>query len=309
MRRRMGCKAMARIRIGLALGSGVARGWAHLGVLKAIDRLGLVPDIIAGTSIGSLVGGFYLAGNISELEIWARRLTKLRMLRYVDLSLGGGVISGNKLFHEAERYLGDVDIKSLKAPFVAVATDLWTGHEIWLRDGRLVDAMRASLSLPGVFRPVRMNGHWLIDGALVNPVPVSVCRALGAQMVICVNLNADIIGKNHDTELSADYEVPAAANGEAAQAMRIFQANTQPPPGNPGTFGVMVSALNIVQDRIARSRLAGEPPDVSINPRIGHIGLLDFHRAGELIDLGEAAVKRAMPEIRDAISVFGSIHG
>lgn len=308
-RREAGFRTMTRIRIGLALGSGVARGWAHLGVLKAIDRLGLVPDIIAGSSIGALVGGFYLAGNVGQLEAWARRLTKLRMLRYVDLRLGGGVISGNKLFHEAERYLGDVDIESLKAPFVAVATDLWTGHEIWLRDGRLVDAMRASLSLPGVFRPVRMNGHWLIDGALVNPVPVSVCRALGAQMVICVNLNADIIGKSHDGELRAEYDADIPLNGTAGQAARMLKTVTQPPPGNPGTFGVMVSALNIVQDRIARSRLAGEPPDVSINPRIGHIGLLDFHRADELIELGAAAVERAMPEIRDAISVFSSIHG
>jgi len=300
---------MARIRIGLALGSGVARGWAHLGVLKAIDRLGLVPDIIAGSSIGSLVGGFYLAGNVRELERWARRLSKLRVLRYVDLSLGGGVISGNKLFREAERYLGDTDITSLKAPFVAVATDLWTGHEIWLRDGKLIDAMRASLSLPGVFKPVRMNGHWLIDGALVNPVPVSACRALGAQMVICVNLNADIIGKRHNGDGCGDDDAALATDDKAAAAAQTLRAITQPQADKPGTFAVMVSALNIVQDRIARSRLAGEPPDVSINPRVGHIGLLDFHRADELIHLGEAAVERAMPEIRDAISVFSSVHG
>lgn len=300
---------MTRIRIGLALGSGVARGWAHLGVLKAIDRLGLVPDIIAGSSIGSLVGGFYLAGNAQDLELWARRLSKLRMLRYADFSLGGGVISGNRLFREAERYLGETDIMSLKAPFVAVATDLWTGHEIWLRDGKLVDAMRASLSLPGVFKPVRMNGHWLIDGALVNPVPVSACRALGAQMVICVNLNADIIGKYHNGDGYAGDDKEFFLDEQTAHAENMLQTITRPQGGKPGTFAVMVSALNIVQDRIARSRLAGEPPDVSINPRVGHIGLLDFHRAAELIRLGEAAVERAMPEIRDAISVFSSIHG
>ncbi len=298
---------MRRICIGLALGSGVARGWAHLGVLKAIARLGLVPDIIAGSSIGALVGGFYLAGCGEQLERWARRLTKLRLLRYLNLSLGGGVISGNKLFEEAERYLGDIDIMSLKAPFVAVATDLWTGHEIWLRDGKLVDAMRASLSLPGVFKPVRINGHWLIDGALVNPVPVSACRALGAQMVICVNLNADIIGKHQETGSVPEPLLAERTVGGNREAMPVLSATTLARPGNPGTFGVMVSALNIVQDRIARSRLAGEPPDVSINPRVGHIGLLDFHRADELIALGEAAVERAMPEIRDAIALFGSI--
>jgi NTE family protein len=300
---------LARIRIGLALGSGVARGWAHLGVLKAIDRLGIVPDVIVGSSIGSLVGGFYLAGNVKQLERWARRLTKLRLLSYLNLSLGGGMISGNRLFHEAERYLGDVDIINLKAPFVAVATDLRTGHEIWLRDGKLVDAMRASLSLPGVFKPVRMNGHWLIDGALVNPVPVSVCRALGAQMVICVDLNADIMGKHNQVELKTEDDTGNTLNGENGDAAQMSNTIIQPKPGKPGTFEVMVAALNIVQDRIARSRLAGEPPDVSINPRVGHVGLLDFHRADELIELGEAAVERAMPEIRDAITVFTSIQG
>lgn len=296
---------MARIRIGLALGSGVARGWAHLGVLKAIDRLGIVPDVIAGSSIGSLVGGFYLGGHMKQLELWARRLTKLRMLRYVDLSLGGGVISGNKLFHEAERYLGDVNIRQLKAPFVAVATDLWTGHEVWIHEGKVVSAMRASLSLPGVFRPVKMNGHWLIDGALVNPVPVSVCRALGAQMVISVNLNADIMGKSHEVDTAGNGSRGEDPDGAAVMLNSIIQAR----PADPSTFGVMVAAFNIVQDRIARSRLAGEPPDVSVNPRVGHIGLLDFHRADELIELGEAAVDRAMPEIRDAIAVFSSLHG
>ena len=300
---------MARIRIGLALGSGVARGWAHLGVLKAIDRIGIVPDIIAGSSIGSLVGGFYLAGHVKQLELWARRLTKFRLLRYLNLSLGGGVIAGNKLFREAERYLGDKDIIDLKAPFVAVTTDLRTGHEIWLRNGKLVDAMRASLSLPGIFKPMRMNGHWLIDGALVNPVPVSVCRALGAQMVICVNLNADIMGKRSEAELRLTGINDSAPNGDDGDAVRLLSAVTPPKPGNPRTFEVMVAALNIVQDRIARGRLAGEPPDVSINPRVGHIGLLDFHRADELIALGEAAVERAMPEIHDAIAVFASVHG
>ena len=290
---------MARIRIGLALGSGVARGWAHLGVLKAIDKLGLVPDVVAGSSIGSLVGGFYLAGHADVLEEWARGLTTLRMLRYLKLPLnGGGMVSGTKLFSEAERYLGDLAIEDLKTSFVAVATDLWTGHEIWLREGKVVEAMRASLSLPGVFKPKRVGGHWLVDGALVNPVPVSVCRALGAQMVIAVNLNADIMGKAHEAD------APPNENGESAKSLAASFRH-----GEPSTFNVMVTSLNIIQDRIARSRLAGDPPDVSINPRIGHVGLLEFDRADELIRAGEQAVERAMPEIQDAISVFSALHG
>ncbi len=314
---------MARIRIGVALGSGVARGWTHIGVLKAIERLGIVPDIVAGSSIGALVGGFYLAGRADELELWARRLTTLRMLRYINFSLGRGMISGTKLFQEAERYLGDMDIAELRAPFVAVATDLWTGHEVWLRDGRLIDAMRASLSLPGIFKPKRMNGHWLVDGALVNPVPVSVCRALGAQMVIAVNLNADIMGKGHERLTNGKGNGNDNGNGNGSDngngtdgdnrdGLLLADpavATQQLRQGEPSTFNVMVTTLNIVQDRIARSRLAGEPADVSINPRIGHIGLLEFDRADELISLGELAVERAMPEIQDAISVFSVLHG
>jgi NTE family protein len=292
---------MARIRIGLALGSGVARGWAHLGVLKALDKLGLVPHVVAGSSIGSLVGGFYLAGHAEALEEWARGLTTLKMLRYLKLSLSGGMVSGTRLFNEAEHFLGDLAIEDLKTPFVAVATDLWTGHEIWLREGKLVDAMRSSLSLPGVFKPKRSRGHWLVDGALVNPVPVSVCRALGAQLVIAVNLNADIMGKAHEEDEPPDEN--GSSESDLTSSFRHFGH------GEPSTFNVMVTSLNIIQDRIARSRLAGEPPDVNINPRIGHVGLLEFDRADELIRAGEQAVERALPEIQDALAVFSALHG
>jgi NTE family protein len=294
-------RIMARIRIGLALGSGVARGWAHLGVLKAIEKLGLVPDVVAGSSIGSLVGGFYLAGHADALEEWARGLTTLKMLRYLKLPINGGMVSGTRLFSEAERYLGNLTIDELKTPFIAVATDLWTGHEIWLREGSVVDAMRASLSLPGVFKPKRVRGHWLVDGALVNPVPVSVCRALGAELVIAVNLNADIMGKAYE---GAE---PPDGNGKSGSDLTSSFRNLG--RGEPSTFNVMVTSLNIIQDRIARSRLAGEPPDVTINPRIGHIGLLEFDRADELIRAGELAVDRSMPEIQDAVAVFSALHG
>lgn len=292
------------------MGSGVARGWAHLGVLKALDRLGLVPDIIAGSSIGALVGGFYLAGHMEPLEHWVRRLTKLRMLRYLSLPLSGGMISGDRLFGEAESYLGDIDIAQLRAPYVAVATDLWTGHEVWLRSGRLVDAMRASLSLPGVFKPMRLGGRWLIDGALVNPVPVSVCRALGAQMVISVNLNADLMGKTHESPLlnNENGDGNGQSSGKSPDSAEMLRVLMQHRRGEPSMFSVMATTLNIVQDRLARSRHAGEPPDVAINPRVGHIGLLDFHRADESIRLGELAVERAMPEIQDAIALFSALH-
>ena len=306
-----------RPKIGLALGSGIARGWAHLGVLRALERYGFKPDVVAGTSVGALVGGAYAAGHAETLEEWARSLTKVRMVSYLDFRVrAGGMIGGRQIIHAMDEHLGGLMIEELKHPFVAVATDLVTGHEVWLRKGNLIEAIRASFSLPGVFPPVRMNGRWMVDGALVNPVPVSICQALGAQMVIAVNVNADIIGKGRRSGL----EVPAVAGFDLLQELeagktvapesklgaltrRVFRRE----PSQPSLFGVMISALGIVQDRITRSRLAGEPPDVHITPRLGHIGLFEFDRANEIIDEGEAAVERALPDLRDALAVLG--HG
>ncbi len=304
-----------RPKIGLALGSGVARGWAHLGVLRALNRYGIEPDVIVGTSIGAVVGGIHLAGKAEALEAWARSLTKVRMISYIDFRMrNGGMLGGRHLIDAMRHELGEIKIEDLDRPFVAVATDLVTGHEVWLRNGDMVDAMRTSFSLPGIFEPMQHEQRWLVDGALVNPVPVSVCRALGAQMVIAVNLNADIIGK----ERRAGAAVPTVAGFDllseiqssdeasvksriGALASRIFRRE----PSQPSMFGVMISALGIVQDRISRSRLAGEPPDVHITPRLGNVGLFEFDRADEIIAEGEDSVERVLPDLHDAISIFG----
>ncbi len=307
-----------RLRIGFALGGGVARGWAHIGALRALRRYGIEPDVIAGSSVGALVGGTYLAGRMSALEDWARKLTRLKIVSYLDLKLSnGGLIGGNHLVSEMRRHIGDVKIEDLSAPFVAVTTNLATGHEVWLREGPMVEAMRASFSLPGVFPPVKINNQWLVDGALVNPVPVSVCRALGCQMVIAVNLSGDILGKAR----KPGAQVPTAAGFDLLALLEAPQPHYVPTPSalnaltrrifrrdyeGPSMFGVMVSSFNIITDRITRSRLAGEPPDVHIVPRLGHIGLLEFDRAEEAIAEGEAAVERMLPDLCDAVSVFGS---
>lgn len=304
-----------RPRIGLALGSGVARGWAHLGVIRALARHGIEPDVIAGTSIGAVVGGVHLAGRSDALEAWARSLTKVRMISYMDFRVrNGGMIGGRHLVEALRESVGDLRIEDLGIPFIAVATDLVTGHEVWLREGSLIDAMRTSFSLPGVFEPMLHENRWLVDGALVNPVPVSVCRALGAQMVIAVNLNADIIGK----ERRAGATVPTVAGFDLLNELKESSEGTKPSrigslakrlfrrePSHPSMFGVMISSLGIVQDRISRSRLAGEPPDVHITPRLGTFGLFEFDRAEEIIAEGEAAVERVLPDLHDAISIFG----
>lgn len=302
-------------RIGLALGSGLARGFAHLGVIRALRRHGIEPTIISGTSMGAVVGGAYMANGLDALESWAYDLTKFKVLSYLDFKVkqSGGLISGERLVRLLESNFGDVRVEDLPHPFIAITADLSTGHEIWLRKGRLVDVMRASFSIPGIFPPVYMNNRWMIDGALVNPVPVSPCTANGARMTIAVNVSGDIIGKakkpgdNIPTVAGFDplnFEGPENFESVKKQSMmqRVFRRDKD----TPSVFGVMVSSLNIVQDRLARSRLAGDPPDVLIVPRIGHIGLMEFDRAEELIDEGEAAVERAMPDIKAAYSVLCS---
>src|ERR1035437_9509488 len=187
-------------KIGLALGSGLARGFAHIGVVRALKRHGIVPTIMSGTSMGALIGGAHLANKLDNVEEWAYSLNRSKVMSYLDFSRGiisggGGMIGGEKLVKLMFDNFGDVRVEDLPYPFVAISTDLVTGHEVWMRKGRLVDVMRASFSVPGIFPPVSVNGRWLIDGALVNPVPVSACTAVGARMTIAVNVNGDIIGK------------------------------------------------------------------------------------------------------------------
>jgi NTE family protein len=295
---------MAVGKIGLALGGGVARGWAHIGVLKALAAAGIKPDIVAGTSIGAVVGGCYVADQLASLEEFARELTKRRVFGYLDLNLTGtGLINGQRLGERLERALGDVRIEDLSRRYTAVATEIGSGHEVWLQRGRLVDAMRASYALPGVFRPVKIDGRWLFDGALCNPIPVSVCRALGARYVIAVNLNFDIASRSAvaaEANLDDDgEEAPKPVTGKNGIAVRRLLQRQMFGKGEdaPGISTVMIDAFNISQDRIARSRLAGDPPDAMISPRLHGIGLFDFHRADELIRQGEHAAQREVDDI------------
>jgi len=311
---------MTRPRIGLALGGGVARGWAHIGIMRVLMEEGIKPDIIAGTSIGAVVGGCYAAGKLDELEVWARSLTPRRVLGLLDLTFGGsGLLSGLKLARLLEENLGDVELQHLGARFVSVATELATGHEIWLREGKLVPALRASYALPAVFTPVKIEDRWLVDGALVNPVPASVCRAFGARLVIAVSLSSDTYGLGMVTEgdriegLDFGYEEQASSGSGARSLGRAMVSRATRPDRElvrqlfgwdkktPGITTVMMGALNIIQDRLARMRLAGDPPDVMVAPRIGHISLSDFHRADECIKLGEDAARQALPVIREAM--------
>ncbi len=299
---------MAKAKIGLALGGGAARGWAHIGVLKALAAAGIKPDIIVGTSIGAVVGACHAAGHLDDLEDFARELTRRKVFGYLDFNFAGtALINGQRLCDRLERQLGDLHIEEMDPHFTAVATELGTGHEIWLSRGRLADAVRASYALPGIFRPVKINGRWLFDGALVNPIPVSVARAHGARYVIAVNLNFDICGRGTvvphlEPDMMADAE-PQPAEGTGGKAVRglLKRQVLGKSEATPGISKVMVEAFNIVQDRIARSRLAGDPPDAMINLRLSDIGLFDFHCADELIRRGEHAAKRHLAEMHREI--------
>ncbi|GJL92600.1 patatin-like phospholipase family protein [Hyphococcus sp.] len=298
-------------KLGLALGGGVARGWAHIGAVRRLEELGVKPDIIAGTSVGALVGGFWSAGRLDALEEWALNLSRTRMLSYVDVVLNGsGLMGGKRLEKALLQFLPPTNIENLKEEFVAVTAELATGHEVWLRDGDLADAMQAAYALPGVFPPRAVNGRWLIDGALVNPLPVSACRALGARAVIAIGLHADAFSlgvaerKARFNEDRMKEEVASAKSASASDKRvlrRLFHAGANA----PGVGTVMLASFNILMDRITRSRLAGDPPDVLVTPHVGHIALLDFDKAEELISLGRKSVDEMRPQIESAIEYLG----
>ena len=319
-RTKVGLGSIRRPVIGVALGGGAARGFAHIGIVKTLVAHGIIPDVVVGTSIGAVVGGAYAAGHLDQLEAWARSLQPRNILGYLDIRLNGsGLIGGDKLAAQLEAAMGQTLIEELPLKFATVATEVRTGHEIWLTHGRMVDAMRASYALPGIFSPVLVGDRWLVDGALVNPVPVSAARAIGAEIVIAANLSSDVFA--HSTTIyshgpSAETAVapsqrsrpspspPKRGFGKFFSPERAMKREFFGGGGRPGISTVMVDAFNIMQDRITRARLAGDPPDLLISPRVGQIGWFDFHRADDLIAHGSRAAERAIESIQEAINIL-----
>jgi NTE family protein len=312
---KVGRPATRRPVIGVALGGGAARGFAHIGIMRTLIANGIVPDVLVGTSIGAVIGGAYATGHLDTLEQWARSLQPRKVLGYLDIRLNGsGLIGGDKLAAELEASVGQTLIEELPLKFATVATEIRTGHETWLTHGRVVEAMRASYALPGIFAPVLVGERWLVDGTLVNPVPVSAARALGAEIVIAANVSSDIFSHSttiysHGTPATIPEPViapsqPKRGFGRFFSPERTVKREFFGGGGRPGISSVMVDAFNIMQDRITRARLAGDPPDMLITPRVGEIGWFDFHRASDLIEFGTRAAERAMDSIREAIHVL-----
>ena len=303
-------------RLGLVLGGGAARGWAHIGVIRALHDAGIRPDVVCGTSIGALVGAVYANGDLDWLEEWVSRLTWQTVVRLLDLRISGGLLGGRKVIQVFANQFNGCEISELQMPFAAVATELDSGRETWMQDGSVVDAVRASIAIPGIFTPVWQNGVWLVDGGLSNPVPVSVARGMRADCVIAVDLNSDILNGRDFGGVTAttpvlDPDAPppgslrkngkpwprwlAPADEHASSDVRVAPA---PSARIPSMLSSIAQSIDIMQVRITRSRLAGEPADILIQPRLGGMGIFDFHRAAPAIEEGRAAVEQMLPAIR-----------
>ncbi len=296
-------------RLGIALGGGAARGWAHIGVLSALARLGVEPEIVCGTSIGALVGGIYAAGKLPQLEAWVSGLTRGSVVSLLDFTTaGGGAIGGRKLMDLYRRELGDPAIEELPKAFAAVATDLHTGSEVWLLEGSLLEAIRASISLPGVFTPVPARGRWLVDGGLVNPVPVNLCRALGAEIVIAVDLHSAALRANHGASKPGHEAQPAVVRDRSwwqrlARRSHGPESEAELEETPPSVASVIAASLDIMQARLSRSRLAGDPPDLLLTPSVRNVPTLEFSGGQATIEEGEDVVRRMTPAIVDLLGL------
>lgn len=297
------------MKIGLALGSGSARGWSHIGVINALAEMGIRPDIICGTSIGALVGAACVSDRLGRLERWARSLSRLETARFFEINTAmNGFVNTRKLHQFLNEYVADDNtlIEQCDKTYAAIATDLESGREIWLSDGALIEAVWASISLPGLFPAIRYHEQWLVDGGLVNPVPISACRALGAEVVIAINLNGDIVGRHFNKANAALTEkrngVVAKISDFVADYTTIFSSDANDKPEPPNLFEAIAGSINITQDRITRSRMAGDPPDILLAPRLSHIGLLEFYRADEAIREGEKCVRKMEEELTTLLS-------
>ncbi len=305
--------------IGLALGSGAAHGWAHVGVLRALDEMDLKIGVMAGTSIGAVIAAAHLTEAVDDFLEFTRTMNVVGLMSYLDVTFSrGGLVAGERIFERFRNTRTNIDIAKLPIPFGAAATDLSDGREIWLREGDLLTALRASSAIPGLMPPVAVGEDWLVDGALVNPVPVSLCRAMGANFVIAVGLSmsritlppilapgeeepaGDIKLRSLPQKSRAWHERMGALFNESARSLggAIFPAKHE----FPSAVETLLGSIDVMQGRIMRSRLAGDPPEVLISPRLGRIAMLDFDKADELIEIGYRATIDMHPAIEHALT-------
>lgn len=304
------------MKIGLALGSGAARGWAHIGIIQALEELGIKVDVMSGCSIGAYVGAAYASGKLPDLAQWVSSLTEWQVLGLMGVGLHrGGLVSGVKVFQALEDNFSAATFEELSIPLAVAAVDLYSGREVCFQKGPISSAVRASCAIPGLFPPVSHNNRWLVDGAVVNPVPVNLCRQLGADFVIAVNLSADFrpqvleqnIREHEHNEQKTDVFFRKSKSrlqqwfkiDDTDGAHEIVQLTKKANQAKvPSIVGVMSSSLEILQARVTRSRLAGDPPDIILEPQLRDFGIMEFYRAKELIEEGRNCVKRIEAQIK-----------
>lgn len=283
--------------LALALGSGSAKGWAHIGVLQELEAMGIRPKVVCGTSIGALVGAVYVSGQLDAFADWVQKLTVRDVFGLMDFSFSGGVVKGEKLFDFFQEQHQNPKIEDLPTRFAAVATDMHNGRETWLDKGPVLEAARASCALPGLFSPVKHNGRWMLDGGLVNPVPVSVCRALGADVVLAVNLNHLPMGAHMSRQNQRAMAKEKPRNQDEGLWQKVMDFLSSDDGEDPGFFDVVAASVNIMQDRITRSRMAGDPAEVTLTPVLADFAMMDFHRAGEAIQEGRRLMQRSRGQL------------
>ena len=307
------------VKIGLALGSGGARGWAHLGVLRRLNELGIRPGCIAGTSAGAIAAALYASDSVETMEDLATHLDWKQVAQlFLEVNFPrSGLLTGKNVMRLLKSVIDVRAVSSLRIPYAAVATDLETEKEVVLRSGNLFDAIRASIGIPGIFTPSRINGHTLVDGGLVNPLPVSVCRAMGADFVIAVDVN---LRTATQTRKSVKRTQPPAPPQRIAKLIASL-SNLMPqraspadktshrwisPPTNEADplsiFDVLTRSFRLVENQITRRELALNPPDILIQPDVGDIMTLDFHRGHEAIAAGIRAVDEALPQLQQLLT-------
>lgn len=280
--------AQSRPKIGLALGMGGARGWAHIGVLRELERMGIRPDAVAGCSMGAVVGAVYAAGALDRLEDWARSISRQKYLTMLDFRFSeGGLIGGAEIARTFDRLGIPARIEDLPIPFACVAAHMQTGKEHWFRDGPLAPAIRASAAMPGVLSPALVEGERYLDGALVNPVPTGLVRAMGADIVIAVNPNAKLHGRLWNDAPRKPGSMLAAWRDRLAQMSGLFGGGEDEARAVPSYFETVVVSFDVMIEQVVRSRLAGDPPNVLLNADLAErMTILEFDRAGEAIEEG-----------------------
>jgi len=305
-----------RKKVGLVLGSGSSRGWAHIGAIEALEASGIPIDFIVGCSVGSYVGALYASGSLASLKEFVLRMNGKKVFTYFDVVFPrSGLLDGTRKVKELfSMHTHMEQFEELPLAVAMVATDLQRGRKVILQSGNIMKALQATMSIPGLFAPVQIDGRWLVDGGLVDPVPVGVAKAMAADIVIAVDLNSGLISRREvrkqtpTTEKAVaqepeyQYELLKKLSEYYESAETSFKAKINDlfhrEQEIPDIIDTVMTSINIMQERITRVNLAVEPPDILIQPRLGDLKMMDFDRVDFAIAEGHAGVMDRIDDIR-----------